>query len=175
MYRYMYISLYYVPKTSVLLMLASHCPDFCSIWAHDEGNLQHRTWSWIHRVIRDCILSHRVSIGWVFKVRIRQQLRECSQNLWHVKKVPMVFPKLHLRVDFVCPSRPMCGHRETIVCTSCWFVWPSSLLRMAIGDTRHFLHTMAIRWTHGACWWSREGYTTSRGLRIAIAWHFVTF
>ena len=63
-------------------------------------------------------------------------------------------------------------HRVAIVCTFCWFMWPSTVLCVVIGDTRHFLQTMTIRWTRGAYWWSREGYTTSRGLRIAIVWHF---
>ena len=152
-------------------MLASHYPDFGSRWTHDEGNMQHREWSWMHRVIRYCILSHRVSAGFF---RVPQQLWECSQNLWHVKKLPKVVPKLHLRVNFVWPSRPPCGHREIIVCKSYGFVWPSYLIRVVIGDAGSFLHTMATRWTHGACRWSREGYTTSRGLRRAIVWHFVT-
>ena len=72
---------------------------------------------------------------------------------------------------------------------SCTFVWTSCVLlvhRVAIvrpscihpvGSCDHRLYfvftsvtpgTMAIRWTHGAYRWSREGYTTSRGLRIAI-------
>ena len=58
------------------------------------------------------------------------------------------------RVAIVRPScvHPVgsCGHRL-------YFVWQS-----ATPDT------MAIRWTHRVCRWSREGYTTSRGLRIAI-------
>ena len=38
--------------------------------------------------------------------RLRQQLREWWQNLWHAKKLQEDIAKVHFRVELVCPFYP---------------------------------------------------------------------
>ena len=120
-----------------MIMQASHCPDVGSRRTHDEGNLQHREWSWRHRVIRDCILSHRVTAGWVFwgsaatsgvftKSLACQKIAEglpegASSCRLRVSFSSTVWPSWDHRVDIlwvrVAIVFTSCGHRRYRVCT----------------------------------------------------------
>ena len=66
-----------------------------------------------------------------------------EKNLWHVRKLPKVLAKVHIRVEFLCPSCPPCVHGEAIMRSSCQFVCSSPLLRVIVGLFGHHLCTMA--------------------------------
>ena len=115
----------------LFLMLASHCPDFSSRWTHDGGNVQHREWSWRHRVIRDCIVwscDHRLSfLGFGSNFGSVHKIFGMSKNCLRSSR----------RCIVVWTSCVLLGHRVAIVSPSCrhpegsrsyrrYFVWSSA-------------------------------------------------
>ena len=57
--------------------------------------------------------------------QLRRQLRVWVQNLWHAKKLPKVLPKVHFRVEFVCPFCLSCGHPNCVLRNRIMFVFTS--------------------------------------------------
>ena len=168
---------YFITLAQVyFVMQALHCPDFGSRWTHDERNLQHREWSWRHRVLRDCILSHRVTAGWVFWgsaatsgvfikylacQKIAEGLPECASSCGvRVSFSSTVWPSWDHRVDIlwvrVAIVFTSCGHRQHRVFT------PYDGNKM---DTRCL--PMVLRWLH-------DFARPSQSHRLATVWHFVT-
>ena len=158
------------------LMLASHCPDFSSRWTHDEGNLQHREWSWRHRVIRDCILSHRVTAGWVFKgsgatsgVFIKSlACQKIAEGL------PEGASSCGLRVSFSSTVWPSWVHRVDILRVRVAIVFTSCGHRRYRAFTPHDGNTMDTRCLPMVLRWLHDFARPSHSHRVATVWHFVT-
>ena len=158
------------------VMLASHCPDFSSRWTHDEGNLQHRDWSWRHRVIRECILSHRVTAGWVFKgsgatsgVFIKSlACQKIAEGL------PEGASSCGLRVSFSSTVWPSWVHRVDILWIRVAIVFTSCGHRRHRAFTLHDGNTMDTRCLPMVLRWLHDFARPSHSHRVATMWHFVT-
>ena len=157
-------------------MLASHCPDFSSRWTHDGGNLQHREWSWRHRVIRDCILSHRVTAGWVFvgsgatsgvfiKSLACQKIAEGP---------PEGASSCGLRVSFSSTLWPSWVHRVDILWVHVAIVFTSCGHLRHQAFTPHDGNTMDTRCLPMVLRWLHDFPKPSHSHRVATVWHFVT-
>ena len=157
-------------------MQASHCPDVCSRWTHDEGNLQHREWSWRHRVIRDCILSHRVTAGWAFwgsaaTSGVFTKSLACQKI---AEGLPEGASSCILRVSFSSTVWPSWDHRMDILWVRVAIVFTSCGHRRYRVCTPHDGNTMATRCLPMVLRWLHDFARPSHSHRVAIVWHFVT-
>ena len=115
-------------------MLASHCPEFESIWTHEYENVQIPVLSWKHRAIREAIITHRVTAGCFFQTSAATSWEKAKSLACN--KIDR--SKSSRRLIFVLTSCVHFALRKAIVMASYQIVTSSLLLRMIIGGIGHF-------------------------------------
>ena len=150
-----------------LLLPAPHCPDFDSRWTH----LHYWDWSGTNRPIRECIISHHVTSGWVF------QGPEVTSVVWTKSPACYNLPEVLARFIFVLTSCVDLVRRVSILSPSC--VHPASscaspLIRVTIGGIGYYLYTMVIQRCNMVLGRQHELERPSLIHRVAYLWHFAT-
>ena len=144
-------------------MQASHLADFNMRWTHDYEKFQFRLGSWRHRAIRECIVTHRMSIGRLFKPsaspsRAAPKSLTCQKNTGRTHDGSI---SCWIRECIVAFAKPSWCHHMTSGLHRTSVVWSSA-------PSAKFCYTKAIRCRRDAARLYYEGNTTSYMLRNAI-------